>query len=104
MKEEHEEIFEQETTSDLSERLSETPISDLTKSMGINEPMLTINELFNGDNNSFKKALSELNEMTSFGDAKQYISEQLIEKYNWVHPKKRKKAKVFIKLVKRRFN
>lgn len=102
--EDHEEIFEQESSNDLSERLSETPIADLTKSMGINERMLTINELFDGDNQSFKKALSDLNNMHSFEQAKNYISLQLIEKYNWVHPKKRKKAKIFIKLVKRRFN
>ena len=72
--------------------------------MGINERMLTVNELFDGDNAAFKTSLSALNDMANYEDAKSYISAQLIEKYNWVSPKKRKKAKVFIKLVKRRFN
>ena len=91
-------------TNELSDRLGESPISDLTKAMGINERMLTVNELFDGDNAAFKTSLSALNGMANYEDAKSYISAQLIEKYNWVSPKKRKKAKVFIKLVKRRFN
>lgn len=91
-------------TNELSDRLGESPISDLTKAMGINERMLTVNELFDGDNTAFKSALSALNDMANYEDAKSYISTELIEKYNWVSPKKRKKAKVFIKLVKRRFN
>lgn len=103
--EEHAEILDYGSASnDLSDRLSESPISDLTKAMGINERMLTVNELFDGDNAAFKLALNTLNEMSSYDEAKSYISSQLIEKYMWVSPKKRKKAKVFIKLVKRRFN
>lgn len=103
--EEHAEILEYGSeTNELSDRLSDSPISDLTKAMGINERMLTVNELFDGDNAAFKQSLSALNEMSSYNEAKSYISNHLIEKYNWVSPKKRKKAKVFIKLVKRRFN
>lgn len=103
--EEHAEILEYGSeTNELSDRLGDSPISDLTKAMGINERMLTVNELFDGDNGAFKQSLSALNEMSSYNEAKSYISNQLIEKYNWVSPKKRKKAKVFIKLVKRRFN
>ena len=103
--EEHAEILEYGSeTNELSDRLGDSPISDLTKAMGINERMLTVNELFDGDNAAFKQSLSALNEMSSYNEAKSYISNQLIEKYNWVSPKKRKKAKVFIKLVKRRFN
>ncbi len=103
--EEHAEILEYGSeANELSDRLGDSPISDLTKAMGINERMLTVNELFDGDNSAFKQSLSALNEMSSYNEAKSYISNQLIEKYNWVNPKKRKKAKVFIKLVKRRFN
>lgn len=103
--EEHAEILEYGSeNNELSDRLGDSPISDLTKAMGINERMLTVNELFDGDNSAFKQSLSALNEMSSYNEAKSYISNQLIEKYNWVSPKKRKKAKVFIKLVKRRFN
>lgn len=102
---EHADILDYGSDSnELSDRLSERPISDLTKAMGINERMLTVNELFDGDNSAFKAALSALNGLDSYEAAKSYISTQLIEKYNWVSPKKRKKAKVFIKLVKRRFN
>lgn len=105
LNEEHEDILDVDNNqNELSDRLSEQPISDLTKAMGINERMLTINELFDGNNQAFKEALSALNSLNSFEEAKSYISVHLIEQYSWIHPKKRKKAKVFIKLVKRRFN
>ena len=52
--------------------------SDLTKAMGINERMLTVNELFDGDNSAFKAALSALNGLDSYEAAKSYISTQLI--------------------------
>ena len=103
--EEHADILDYDSeTNELSDRLGESPVSDLTKAMGINERILTVNELFDGDNTAFKTSLSALNDMANYEDAKSYISAQLIEQYNWVSPKKRKKAKVFIKLVKRRFN
>ncbi len=105
LNEDHEDILDVDNNqNELSDRLSEQPISDLTKAMGINERMLTINELFDGNNQVFKDAISELNSLNSFEEAKSYISVHLIEQFGWVHPKKRKKAKVFIKLVKRRFN
>lgn len=105
LNEDHEDILDVDNNqNELSDRLSEQPISDLTKAMGINERMLTINELFDGNNQVFKDAISKLNSLNSFEEAKSYISVHLIEQFGWVHPKKRKKAKVFIKLVKRRFN
>ena len=39
-------IFEEKPITELSDKLSQTPISDLTKAMGISERIFTVNELF----------------------------------------------------------
>lgn len=100
---EHEVLFEQKEAKELSEKLSEMPIRDLKKAMGLNEKILTINELFGGDNKAFDKALGDLNGLSTFAEAKNYMSENLAAKYDWSSKEKKKKAQIFIKLVKRRY-
>ena len=55
--EELEDLFEFKQAKDLSERLSQSPIKDLTKAMGINERFLTTNELFDGNGDALKLSL-----------------------------------------------
>ncbi|MFK7775232.1 MAG: hypothetical protein AB8F94_24045 [Saprospiraceae bacterium] len=100
--EEHEELFEFKEATDLSERLSQSPIKDLSKAMGINERILTTNELFDGNGDALKDALSTINRLNNFDDAKDYLA-NIAEIYDWASKKKKNKAKVFIKLVRRRF-
>jgi len=59
------------------------PVSDLKKSIGINEKFSFINELFEGDLNSYNNAIEELNNCNNFQQAMEIISNQLGEKYNW---------------------
>lgn len=42
---------------DLSEKLESTPITNIQKSMGLNERILTQNELFGGEKSSFDTAV-----------------------------------------------
>lgn len=100
--EEHEELFEFKEATDLSERLSQSPIKDLNKAMGINERILTTNELFDGNGDALKDALSTINRLNNFEEAKDYLS-NIAEIYDWAAKKKKKKAKIFVKLVRRRF-
>lgn len=100
--EEMEELFEFKKATDLSERLSESPLKDLRKAMGINERILTTNELFDGNGDALKDALGTLNNLNSFEDAKDYLA-NIGDIYDWTSRKKKKKAKVFVKLVRRRF-
>lgn len=102
MNEEHEELFEFKEATDLSERLSQSPIKDLSKAMGINERILTTNELFDGNGDALKDALSTINRLNNFDEAKDYLA-NIAEVYDWASKKKKKKAKVFVKLVRRRF-
>jgi len=98
-----EELFAESAQSDLSQRFANMPVQDIGKAMGINERILTINELFKGDQQQFKLTADTLNEFTSFAEAKAYLSKGPASKYDWTHSKRKKKAAVFIKLVRRRY-
>ena len=98
------ELFDFPEAKELSEKLSAMPIKDLTKAMGLNEKIFTINELFGGDNKAFDTALKTLNTFHSFDQAKAYLSDNFAEKHNWSSKTNKKKAITFIKLVRRRYN
>lgn len=97
------ELFSSNTARELSDKLSQSHIEDIGRAMGLNERIFTLNELFDGDNAVFEKALSDLNNAVSFDHAKEIIGSQLAGRYNWLAESKIKKAKDFIKLVKRRY-
>ena len=99
-----EELFSTSEAKELSEKLSELPISDLTKAMGLNERIFTINELFGGDQQLFNNTMIRLNQFSNFSEASQYLAQEVAGKQNWTKKSKKKKAKEFIKLVKRRYN
>jgi outer membrane biosynthesis protein TonB len=103
-KDDFSELFNHEEAKELSEKLSDLPIKDLTKAMGLNEKIFTINELFGGDNKAFDTALKTLNTFNSFDQAKAYLSENFAGKHNWDSKTNKKKAITFIKLVRRRYN
>lgn len=97
------ELFTFAEARELSEKLSNRPIPDLTKAMGLNERILTVNELFQGDNAAFNVALKDLNSMPSFDEAIDLVLEPLAEKFDWALPANERKAKVFIQLIRRRY-
>lgn len=99
----HDELFESSPNSDLSDKLANTKIDDIRASMGLNERVLIINELFGGNALEFDRSLKTINRMTKFDELKSYLSEQLIEKYDWTSDAKIDKAKDFIQLMRRKF-
>ena len=96
-------LFDIQDSSELSDKLANAPIPDLTKSMGINEKIFTINELFGGNQSEMDNMLVALNGLESFEEAKSILKNSVASKYNWSDTHKSKKAKNFIKLVKRRY-
>jgi len=100
---EFEVLFDQSEGKELSDKLSSLPIKDLTKAMGLNERILTTNELFGKDTDAFNAAMKDLNGMRDFDSAKTLLA-SFAEKYNWTGKGKKKKARIFIKLVQRKFN
>jgi len=97
------ELFDLHESSELSDKLANAPIKDLTKAMGINERIFTVNEVFGGNQEEMTNILTALNGLDSFGEAKNILMDSVAQKYKWTDGSKLKKAKNFIKLVKRRF-
>lgn len=101
--EEFEELFLFKEATDLSQKLSASPIDDLKKALGVNEKFLYINELFGGNVNQFNSAISELNKGEDFDQARAYMEKELVESNEWMKKTKKTVAKDFIKLVRRRY-
>lgn len=97
------ELFEQEGTKDLSQKLSERPISSLKSAWGVGDKFLIVNELFGKDISAFDDAIDNLNGMSSIDEARAYLEQNVIEKYNWTDVNKLSVSKNFIKTVRRRY-
>lgn len=97
------ELFQEAKVTDLSDKLALTPIKDLSKGMGINEKIFTIQELFANNQEHFNNVINTLNQCADFSQAKSYLMSDVIPKYDWTSENKLKKAVTFIRMVKRRF-
>ncbi|MCH2080978.1 MAG: hypothetical protein MK226_01245 [Saprospiraceae bacterium] len=97
-----EELFEHKTATDLSEKLSERPITDLTKSMSINDRLLFMNTLFGKSMDALNIALTHLNTLDGMPYAKPYLI-KLASQHDWMDKGKQDTAKDFIKLIRRRY-
>jgi hypothetical protein len=92
-------LFEEKMSKELSDKLGELPIADIKKAMSLNERIIFVNELFDGNFTEFENALTNLNSVANFAEAKG-LMEILATRFDW--SSKEKQAKTFIKLVKRR--
>lgn len=101
--EDFEELFVFKEATDLSQKLSATPLNDLNKALGLNEKFLYINELFGGDVAKFQAAIKRLNDEKDFDTARLYLESDLIETHTWMKKAKKSIAKDFVKLVRRRY-
>ena len=96
-------LFSFKVATDISQKLSETPLKDLSKALGLNEKFLYINELFAGDVVQFQEAIKQLNDAKDFDEARMHIENDFIQQYDWMNKQKNKLAKDFVKLVRRRY-
>ena len=93
-------LFEEKMSKELSDKLGELPIADIKKAMSLNERIIFVNELFDGNFTEFENALTNLNSVNDFAEAKG-LMEILATRFDW--SSKEKQAKTLIKLVKRRY-
>ncbi len=101
---EYDDLFAFKTTGELSQKLADSRVEDLHKSMGLNDKFLYINELFGGNSTRFKQAIDHFNtECRDLDDAREYIERELIQTFRWLTPLKTSLAKDFIKLLRRRY-
>jgi len=96
-------LFQSDEAQDLRSKFGSLPISDISKSMGINDKILTINELFGGDQGLFNSVVGELNSFKSFDKAQEYLIGGVAKKQGWYEESKKDKAATFIKLIRRRY-
>jgi hypothetical protein len=96
-------LFDETSGKELSDKLANTPINDLTKAFGLNDRLLMQNELFANNKAVFDEILKDLNNASSFESARGYLVD-FAKRYAWTaNPERQRHAKVFIKVVRRRF-
>lgn len=96
-------LFALEDGNELSDKLAKTSISDIGKSMSINEKIFTVKELFSGDRSSFDTTIEKLNGLKTYEEATDFLSSNVAETNDWLSPDKEKKVKTFLKLVQRKY-
>lgn len=99
---EFEKLFEFKEVRELSEKLSESPINDLTRGLAINDRLLYTNELFGKDPVALNESLKALNRYDSLSSAKGFLL-NLATQYNWNGKEKLATAQEFIRYVRRRY-
>ena len=96
-------LFEYKEARELSEKLSETPISDIKRAIALNDRLLLQRELFGNDHGAFEAVLNTINGFSGFEQAKSYLLREVITRYDWMHKSRIETAKSFIRLVRRRY-
>ena len=82
--------------------MTETPIKDLRKAIGINDRFLFINDLFRGDEVMYERSIKTINSFNIYPEAEYWITRELKTKLGW--DTELPVVLQFDQLVKRRFS
>jgi hypothetical protein len=85
----------------LGDTLTEAPVKDLRKAIGINDRFLFVNELFRGDEAMYERCIKTINNFTILPEAEYWIQRELSVKIGWDETSD--VVKQFKVLIKRRF-
>ncbi|MEP6617425.1 MAG: hypothetical protein ABJA57_12635 [Ginsengibacter sp.] len=91
-----------ENKTELGERLTDGPIKDLRKAIGVNDRFLFINELFRGDEAMYERSIKTINNFSILAEAEFWIRRELKLKIGWRDSDPF--VKQFDQLVRRRFS
>lgn len=80
---------------------ADKPITNLGRSIGINERYYFIKTLFNDDKVAFDQAITRVDMCHSLGEALEYVNKSLSGRYGW--SRKEEDSRKFYDLLKRRF-
>ena len=69
----NEQLGNRKDEEDLADLIKAKPITKLSEAIGLNDKFLFIRELFNGNRESYEKAISNLDNSASFADARAVI-------------------------------
>ncbi len=95
-------LFKHKAAKELSEKLSQQTITDLTRAMSINDKLLYSNELFGRDMAAMNENLQQLNKLNSMEEARELLID-IAEKNDWAEDERTDVAESFIKLVRRKY-
>lgn len=87
---------------ELSDMLTDAPVRDLKKAIGVNDRFLFINELFRGDEAGYERSIKTINNFSIYPEAQYWIERELKVKIGWNESDPI--VKQFDQLVKRRFS
>jgi hypothetical protein len=90
-----------EVRTELAEKLTDGPIKDLKKAIGVNDRFLFINELFRGDEAMYERSIKTINNFSILAEAEYWIRRELKIKIGWTDADP--VVKQFDQLVRRRF-
>jgi hypothetical protein len=93
---------QKEQPKEVSKKLTEAPIRDLRKAVGINDRFLFISELFRGDETMYERSIKTINNFSIFQEAYYWMERELKLKLAWDMEKH--STQLFYQLVKRRFS
>ena len=91
-----------ESVVEIGHKLTDSPIRDLKKAIGVNDRYLFINELFRGDEVMYERSLKTINSFRMFPEAEYWIERELKVKLGWEEHKAT--TKHFYQLIRRRFS
>jgi hypothetical protein len=88
--------------AELGDVLTDAPIKDLRKGIGINDRFLFISELFRGDEAMYERSIKTINGFSILPEAEYWIQRELKVKLGWSDANQT--VQQFGQLVKRRFS
>lgn len=91
----------QKPVINVADKLKDTPIRDLAKSIAISKKFEFINDLFDGNSEAYKSCLSAIENSGSYENATSHIESVVMKSFNW--DDNELLAAEFFALVKRRF-
>jgi hypothetical protein len=91
-----------EDKKEVAATLTDHPVKDLRKAIGINDKYTYINELFHGDEAMYERSIKTVNGFSVYPEAEQWIKRELFTKLCWENESEI--VKQFDQLVRRRFS
>lgn len=90
-----------EEVREVAHLLTDTPVRDLRRAIGINDRFVFISELFRGDEVMYERSIKTINGFRIFAEAEYWIERELKVKLGW--DEGRECTRHFYQLIKRRF-
>lgn len=93
----NESLAESGRKKDISSKIQSKPIRNISSALGINDRFKLINDLFNGDKDSYQNAINILDGASNFNEAFNYISSS----FDW--DMEEESVQMLLELVRRKF-